>query len=164
MIIFIYNYIWMEYIIPWYKKSLMLNTIILDLNGTISIDGKLIPWVKDKILALKKEWWTVLLCSGDTQWTAAKTAKWLWATLHICKNQNDKKNILKEYKTKHCVAIGNGHIDIKLMEKCALSIAVIQAEWCYSKAILSSDIVCLTIVDALDILLMPKRLIATLRK
>lgn len=154
----------MEYSIPWYKKNLKLDTLILDLNGTITTDGKLISWVKDKILALKKEWWTVLLCSGDTQWTAAKIAKWLWAILYICKNQNDKKNVLKDYKPKHCVTIGNGHIDLKLMGKCALSIAVIQAEWCYSKAILSSDIVCTNIVDALDTLLLPKRLIATLRK
>ncbi len=154
----------MEYTIPWYKKPLKLDTLILDLNGTITIDGKLIPWVKDKILALQKEWWTVLLCSGDTQWTAAKIAQWLWATLYICKNQNDKKNVLKKHKTKHCATIGNGHIDLKLMEKCSLSIAVIQAEWCYSKSMLSSDIVCTNIIDALDILLLPKRLIATLRK
>ncbi len=154
----------MEYIIPWHKKPLILHTLILDLNGTITIDGELIPWVKTKLSVLKKSWWDILLCSGDTQWTATKIAKWLWATLCICKNQNDKENILNNYKTKHCVTIGNGHIDLKLMKKCALSIAVIQAEWCYSKAMLSSHIVCTNITDALDILLLPKRLIATLRK
>lgn len=154
----------MEYIIPWHKKLFNLNTLILDLNGTISIDGVLISWVKEKISELKKMGWEVLLCSWDTQWTAAKIAKNIWATIHICKNQKDKEKILKKYVAKHCVAIGNWNIDIQLMKKCKLSIAVIQAEWCSQQAIRTSHIVCTNINDALNILLLPKRLIATLRK
>jgi len=154
----------MEYSIPWYKKPLILDTLILDLNGTISVDGKLIVWVENKIDSLKKSWRTILLCSGDTQWTADTIAKKIGAVLYHCKDQHDKEKILKKNKAKHSVAIGNGNIDVKLMKKCELSIAVIQAEWCSRKAIESSDIVCTNIVDALDILLLPKRLIATMRK
>jgi len=154
----------MQYLIPWYKKPLILDTIILDLNGTIGIDGILIIWVEDKIWSLKELWRNVLLCSGDTQWTAATIAKKLWATLYNCKDQKDKEKIIKKHNAKHCVAIGNGNIDLKLLKKCKLSIAVIQAEWCYGPLLMHSDIVCTQVIDALDMLLLPKRLIATLRK
>jgi soluble P-type ATPase len=62
------------------------------------------------------------------------------------------------------IAIGNGQNDVLMLRQAALGIAVLQQEGVFSKLFDCSDITCLTIIDALNLLLNPLRLIATLRK
>ena len=61
------------------------------------------------------------------------------------------------------IAIGNGRNDTLMIKQAALSIAVIQKEGIFGELICVSDIVSLSIMDALELLLNPLRIIATLR-
>jgi soluble P-type ATPase len=60
-------------------------------------------------------------------------------------------------------AIGNGHNDRKMLKGAALGIALIQREGGATETLASADLVSMNILDALDLLKNPKRLIATLR-
>ncbi len=61
------------------------------------------------------------------------------------------------------VAIGNGRNDRMMLDAAALGIAVCGAEGAAAETLEAADIVVGRIVDALDLLLHPKRLVATLR-
>jgi soluble P-type ATPase len=60
------------------------------------------------------------------------------------------------------VAIGNGRNDRKMLEA-ALGIALVQVEGGAVATLVSADVLALNILDALDLLRNPKRLVATLR-
>jgi soluble P-type ATPase len=61
------------------------------------------------------------------------------------------------------VSIGNGRNDQLMLKASALGIAVILAEGIAAETLLASDVVCTSIIDALDLLRNPLRLTATLR-
>jgi soluble P-type ATPase len=62
------------------------------------------------------------------------------------------------------VAIGNGHNDRKMLKAAALGIALIQVEGGAVETLVSADVVALNILDALELLRNPKRIVATLRE
>jgi soluble P-type ATPase len=59
--------------------------------------------------------------------------------------------------------MGNGRIDVPMLTLARLGIAVVLAEGAAGAALLAADVVCTDIRDALDLLLLPGRLVATLR-
>jgi soluble P-type ATPase len=61
------------------------------------------------------------------------------------------------------VAIGNGRNDTLMLQQAALGIAVMQTGGAATTALLAGDVVTPGIVDALDLLIHPDRLKATLR-
>jgi len=72
-------------------------------------------------------------------------------------------NYLAQLSKEHTAAIGNGYNDIYMLDEAALGIAVIGSEGCSVRALEKADIVTNAINDALDLLLNPKRIVATLR-
>ena len=78
--------------------------------------------------------------------------------------QNAAKRAFLEGCVAHeVVAIGNGRNDEALVDAAELSIVVIGDEGCAARTLAVADIVCTNIRDALDLLLTPARLVATLR-
>ena len=61
------------------------------------------------------------------------------------------------------MAVGNGRNDRLMLKEAALGIAVLQAEGAAAEALLAADVVAPDILAALDLLLAPEGLIATLR-
>jgi soluble P-type ATPase len=61
------------------------------------------------------------------------------------------------------VALGNGRNDRLMLKEAALGIALLQAEGAAVEALLAADVVAPDILVALDLLLAPDGLIATLR-
>jgi soluble P-type ATPase len=61
------------------------------------------------------------------------------------------------------IAIGNGKNDSLILSQAALGFAVVQEEGISTKTLFASDVVFQTINNALEALLNPNRLIATLR-
>jgi soluble P-type ATPase len=74
-----------------------------------------------------------------------------------------KRDFVQGLGSVHVVAIGNGRNDRKMLDVAALGIAVCGAEGAAAETLQAGDIVVGRIVDALDLLLHPKRLMATLR-
>ena len=63
----------------------------------------------------------------------------------------------------HVIAIGNGLNDALMLKCAALGIVVLQKEGASVKTLLSADLVCNNIIDALELLTKPKRISASLR-
>ncbi|OPZ75388.1 MAG: hypothetical protein BWY80_00175 [Firmicutes bacterium ADurb.Bin456] len=62
------------------------------------------------------------------------------------------------------IAMGNGTNDALMLERSALGIAVVGPEGASTAALQKADLVVASIISGLDLLLNPKRLVATLRK
>jgi soluble P-type ATPase len=62
------------------------------------------------------------------------------------------------------VALGNGNNDVRMLRLATLGIAVCLREGCSTDALNASKILVRSPVDAIELLLYPKRLIATLRR
>lgn len=152
----------MKYVIPG-QEDLVINTIILDLNGTLSVAGKIVDGVHERLNALKERGFKVVFFTGNTRNDADTIAEELGIEWKLAKNAGDKRNLALGLSPETCASIGNGLIDIELMKTVKLSIVTLQAEGVHVQTLLNSDIVIPTILDALDLFIDDQRLIATLR-
>ncbi len=153
----------MTYDIPG-QEQLEIKTIILDLNGTLSVAGTVPEGVKERLDQLKAKGFKVLFFTGNTRNDADDLATSLGIEWKLAKNADDKRNLALELEPDTCASIGNGLIDLELMKAVKLRIVTLQAEGVHIQTMLSSDIVVPNINDALDLFLDEQRLIATLRK
>lgn len=153
----------MTYDIPG-QGQLEIKTIILDLNGTLSVAGTVPDGVKERLEQLKSKNFKVLFFTGNTRNDADDLATELGIEWKLAKNAEDKRNLALELEPDTCASIGNGLIDLELMKAVKLRIVTLQAEGVHIQTMLNSDIVVPTINDALDLFLDEQRLIATLRK
>jgi soluble P-type ATPase len=74
-----------------------------------------------------------------------------------------KQAFVSSLGAEQVVAIGNGRNDGPMLKAAALGIALVQLEGGAVETLVSADIVFTSILDALDLLSHPKRLVATLR-
>jgi len=154
----------LEFAIPGYGEP-QIHHLVLDFNGTLARDGKLIPGVADRLAQLAS-FVTVHVITADTFGSVAEEMESLPCTLaHIPSSGQDKaKNAYVEKLGPETVAaIGNGRNDHLMLASAALGMAVIQEEGSATAALLAADLVIRDILAALDLLIKPKRLIATLR-
>ena len=142
----------------------MLTTIVLDLNGTLSVRGKLVPGVAVRLKKLQKNGFRIVLFSGDTRGTAASIARRLGIESVITASATDKARELKKCGPKNTVAIGNGQIDGLMLRAARIGIVTLQTEGVHIQTLLAADIVTTSIIDALDMLLDHQTLISTLRR
>lgn len=146
------------------SDNLDIKTIILDLNGTLSVGGTVVKGVKDRIKTLKSIGYNIILFTGNTRNDADIIADSLDIEWRTAKNANEKRDLALMLDADTCAAIGNGLIDYELMKVVKLGILTMQAEGIHVKTIQASDIVVPNINDALDLFIDHERLIATLRR
>ena len=146
------------------QGELSLKTIILDLNGTLSVAGVVPEGVKARLDKLKSLGFQVLFFTGNTRNDADDLARDLGIEWKLAKNAGDKRKLASELEPESCASIGNGLIDLELMQVVKLRVVTLQAEGVHAQTLLNSDIVVPTINDALDLFIDKQRLIATLRK
>jgi len=152
----------MKYEIP-NDKTIEINNIVLDLNGTLTIGGVLAEGVKERIDKLKDHF-TFFLFSGDTRGNGKRIADELGINFVRAGTGEEKKKQLMKLDPNRCVSIGNGLIDLEITKLAKLGIVTLQAEGVHIQTLLAADIVFPNINDALDLFIDEKRLIATLRK
>ena len=143
-----------------------IENIVIDLDGTIATDGKISPEVKEKINSLS-ELAKVYILTADTQGTANEEILGMNAELIKIPEEDSKQgkfDFLKTLNLEMTVVVGNGSNDQLILKEAALGIAVLGDEGVSVSAIKTADVVVKNIQNALDLLLKPKRLIATLRE
>ena len=74
-----------------------------------------------------------------------------------------KLNYVEQLGTGTAVCIGNGRNDGLMLKAAALGLAVLQEEGAAVQTVMAADVVTPNILAALDLLIQPLRLIATLR-
>jgi len=151
--------------IPYYK-TLKLEHLVLDYNGTIAKDGKLKEEVKSLLPQLCKNY-TVHVITADTFGSVKSQMEGFSVIVKVLQTDNHTAEKAAYIDTLHkdtCIALGNGNNDSQMLKNAILGIAIIGDEGCATTTLQQSDISCNCIEDALNLLLNEKRLIATLRK
>lgn len=147
-------------------RQLHLQTVVMDVNGTLSTDGELLP-IQSRIRQLRERV-EVCLISADTHDTLAAIGKELGVRairLQPGGNESEQKSALvREMGADSVAAIGNGANDVGMFEASAVSVVIVGEEGCAVRALTASDIVVRTAEEALDLFLNPTRLMATLRR
>jgi P-type E1-E2 ATPase len=146
-------------------NSYSIKHLVVDYNGTIALDGKLLDGV-DRLLTLLAEKVTLHVLTADTHGTVAQMVRHLPVTLHIIgegRQDVSKFSVIQNLGSSHVAAVGNGRNDVLMLQEAALGIAVVQGEGCAGVLIAYADVVCTSITDALHLLIHPARLQATLR-
>ena len=144
----------------------IIETIVIDFNGTLAVDGVLVPGIKKKLQQLSKMVKVVVL-TGDTYGTAGEQMEGSGVEIHSFTSGNAgrmKADFMNGLNPERTAAIGNGYNDQMMSEVAGLSIAVIGDEGCYGKLLDKVDIIVVDIHKALDLFLHPKRIKATLNQ
>lgn len=144
---------------------LALEHLVLDVNGTITAGGELLPGVSDGVLALADVLHPVIL-TADTRGTAAQLAETLGVEVRTVAGEweaGEKLAVVQELGPETVAAIANGANDALVLRSCAVGICVIGPEGAARAALEAADVVVPTIADALALLADPQRLLATLR-
>lgn len=151
--------------IPGRESDLELHYLLLDMNGTLTTDGILIPGVQEKLELLKAHL-NLYMLTADTHGNGASVAEELDIEIFRVSGEaggQDKLDFLNTLGAKNTAAIGNGYNDALMLEHAALSITILGEEGCAVHALKRADIVVKDINDALALLLKPVRVVATLR-
>jgi soluble P-type ATPase len=146
--------------------NLGIENIVLDLNGTIAMDGKIPLEVKEKINILSQQV-KIHILTADTQGTATEEVRDIRVALIRISEEKSKEakfESLKNLNPENTVVIGNGNNDQLILKEAALGIIVLGDEGMSISAMKNADVVVKDVSNALDLFLKPKRLIATLRE
>jgi P-type E1-E2 ATPase len=142
--------------------TLEIEHLVLDVNGTLTDRGELIDGVSRRLGQLR-ETLRLHLVSGDTFGTLEQVAQGLDLKPQRVTRGVEKAEIVRGLGAERCAVIGNGTNDVPALEVAALGIAVLGPEGASGAAVAAADIVCRSIEEALDLLLEPRALAATLR-
>jgi len=145
------------------RGTLELRHLLLDLNGTLARDGRLLPAVRRRLPALARLL-EVRVLTADTFGTAARQLQGLPVRLVQVATGREKERIARALGPAGVAAVGNGANDVALLRRATLGIAVVGPEGAAAAAVASADVVVVRVEDALDLLLRPRRLVATLRR
>ena len=154
----------LELRIPGHKPFNLLY-LVLDYNGTIACDGRIILGVRERLELLAQSL-EVHILTADTFGNVREQLSGVPSRLTVIPSDDQaeaKLDFVEQLGREHSVCIGNGRNDRLMLKVAALGIAVIQVEGSAVAAILEADIVTFSILNALDLLLHPLRLTATLR-
>jgi len=145
------------------RETLDIKTIILDLNGTLSVRGKIVFGAAKRIKKLEKLGYKIVLFTGNQRGNADKLCKKLKINYKICKTQEEKEKEILKLEPAHCAAIGNARIDVGMFKHAKLSILTLQKEGIHIETITYINIIVPSINDALDLFIDKDSLIATMK-
>jgi soluble P-type ATPase len=145
--------------------EVQLKHLVCDFSGTLSVDGVLVDGVRERLEKLTDEL-EIHVLTADTHGTAKKALADVSCRLKILDpkyQEIQKEQYILSLGVQNVIGIGNGNNDQLMLKTARIGIAVCLAEGVSGKTIRTSDIITTSITDALDLLIYPKRLIATLR-
>jgi P-type E1-E2 ATPase len=144
------------------RPLLELEHLLLDLNGTLTDRGALIDGVAGRLSRIERQL-NLHALSADTFGTLDELASELHLSAHRISSAAEKRAFLKALGQQRCAAIGNGTNDVSMLSAAALGIAVVGPEGASVAALTAADVVCRSILEALDLLLDERAIVATLR-
>lgn len=139
--------------------------LVLDLNGTLTLDGSLLEGVAERLHKLSC-YYQIFLLTADMHGTGREISDNFDMTFIRIESDNESFNkgeFVRELGPERVVAIGAGNNDSQMLKLSALGIAVLGPEGLSNSAMSAADIIAPSILNALDLLLFPQRLSATLR-
>ncbi|AAM01744.1 HAD family hydrolase [Methanopyrus kandleri] len=149
------------------RGELRLEHLVLDYNGTIASGGKLLESVVEPLQELT-EIVHVVVASADTYGTVEDELNDAGLDIEVYRvsagnEREDKAELIEELGPEVCAAVGNGANDELMLRRAALGICVIGPEGACSRTLLNAHVVVREPREALELLLDPKALRATMR-
>ena len=152
------------------RGNLRLAHVVLDVNGTIAKDGRLLDKVAKPLAGLRDRL-TIHLLTADTygkqdniDLMLGMRATRIRASAEAGDEADQKAAYVRQLGAESVVAIGQGVNDAEMLAVAAIGVAVLGDEGLAVVTLLKADIVAANIFDALNLLEYPTRLVATLRK
>jgi P-type E1-E2 ATPase len=146
--------------------SYRLEHLVMDVNGTLAVDGQLIEGVAAKIESLRKQV-TIHLLTADTHGKQSIIDQQLGLTaIRVMPGGESlqKADYVRRLGSESVAAIGQGANDAEMLAVARLGICVMSVEGVAAKSLLAADLIAPTILSALELLENPKRIVATLRR
>lgn len=150
--------------IPGFRK-LELHHLVMDYNGTLAIDGQLIEGVAERIETLSTQI-QIHVITADTFGRVSEQLRGFPLQIAVLVGPDQarqKYDYVAALGSEQTIAIGNGRNDRAMLKLSALGVVTIQREGAAMETIQAADIVVCDINQALDLLLNPLRLVASLR-
>lgn len=144
------------------RGALELHHAVFDINGTLAVDGRAIPEALEQLQALS-EHLTIHLLTAGTHGNLKELEKAFGLPLTIIQTGDEKTAYVERLGPSTVVAFGNGANDAAMLRLAAIGVAVVTHEGLATSALQAADVLALHPADAIDLLLKPKRLVATLR-
>jgi len=147
------------------RRRLELNHLVLDLNGTLAVDGRPEKGVAEALAKLQANL-TCHLVTADTFGTAGGLFPDLvrLAVIEPGREAEQKLALVKSLGAEKVAAVGNGANDVLMLGAAALGICVLGWEGADPAALAAADVAVPGPVAALELLLRTDRLRATLRR
>jgi P-type E1-E2 ATPase len=147
------------------RGEIKLGHAVFDVNGTLAVDGELLEGVAERLERLGENMQIHMLTADTHGKQAAIDAVLGHVALRVQPGNEaqQKADFVNRLGADNVVAIGNGGNDAGMLKTAAVGIAVIGTEGLNVVALQGANVVCTSILDALDLLLKPTRLVATLR-
>jgi P-type E1-E2 ATPase len=146
--------------------DLNIEYLLVDYNGTCALDGKIKDKVKE-VLERISRYVKVFIITSDSYGNIEQEERTIgFSIIKVAKEESakEKARIVKELGPEKVVAIGNGSNDALMLKEAALGIGVIGEEGASGSVFREADLIVKDIIDALNIILHPERMIATLRE
>ncbi len=144
---------------------LNIEHIVLDYNGTMAVDGRVLDGVFELLYALAPSV-ALHVVTADTFGQARQQLLGLPCVVTVLPpgdQDQAKRDYVRQLGADRTAAIGNGRNDRLMLQEAALGIALVQAEGAAVQTLLAAGLVCRDVVDALALFTNPRRLAATLR-
>ncbi len=145
------------------RGTIELQHAVFDINGTLAVDSIPIPGVVDCLRSLA-DLLSIHLLTAGTHGNLPALEQALGYPLHIIQNGEEKAAFVQQLGPESVIAFGNGANDILMLRLAAVGVAVLANEGMAIGVLQAADVLTTSPVDAIQLVLHPKRLVATLRK
>ncbi len=144
----------------------VIEHIVFDMNGTLSVDGRINNKVKDRFMLLSKKVNTYVLTS-DTFGRAREVFRKVPTEVIIIPQGERADAFKRDFVIKLgkdvTAAVGNGYNDRLMLEVARLSVCILGKEGAYLESLKHADVIFTDPLDAVNFFLKPLRMKATLR-
>ncbi|MBA3012720.1 MAG: ATPase P [Proteobacteria bacterium] len=148
------------------SRDLTIENILLDFNGTLAVDGRLIEGVRERI-AQFSDCLNFHVITADTFGSVKKELEELHCFVHIIPEQDQassKLSYLQKLGPENTIGVGNGANDERMLQEAVLGVAVLGQEGLATKTLMASNLAVNHILDLFAYFEKPDRLIACLRE
>jgi P-type E1-E2 ATPase len=148
------------------EGTLQIEHVVFDVNGTLAVDGILLPEVLS-LLKILSEKVKIHLLTADTHGKQSEIDLQLGITAVRVKEGREaeqKAAYLGKLGAEHSAAVGQGANDSLMLKEARIGICILSEEGAALETLLQADLVVPDIISALTILNHPARMVASLRK
>jgi len=147
-------------------EEIKIKHIVFDVNGTLALDGTLLPEVSSLLMELRERT-NIHLLTADTHGKQTEIDQQLGMAatrVKAGKEAEQKAAFLKNLGPDQSAAIGQGANDSLMLKEARIGICVLSEEGTALETLLQADLVTPNINTALSLFIHPTRLVASLRK